>query len=490
MNLTFWKKKRKPEEIILPSEIKAGKIEAGQKATLSVLGSVLPSGSIISKKNFIFDFDIDQLKKYPTTTLLKNLHYLNPDASMAIWTILRLANSGYNLKVTNLDGSEFEEGYNYIFNEVLPQINRDRGGFDGFVDMIHKTTLVMGAGSCEVVLAPDLRTILDFVAVDPATVYFKQETLPDGRINYVPFQYQRGGQVLLDKEGFYYVPLDVDIGDPNGISPIVSMLQVIFFQMQLYADLQRVIHSQGYPRIDVKILEEVIRNNAPRTLLNNPKKLVAFIDEQIKSIKSQYANLKVDDAFIHTDAVEVKVVESNQQMGSNARAILDAVDKSLANAMHILTIFINKHRGITETYGSVQWKIQVKTIESFQRVSSRIINQALTFALNIAGYQGNARIEYEPIPTESPFQQEEAEIMKVKRVTLMRDAGYISHDTAAALLTDMEHAEAEPVAIYGPKGVGDSGSGGNVNENNELGNHYPNVPITKKNNSQKKTKKS
>ena len=441
----------------------AGKIESGQKTKASILGNYGTSSGFASKRDYIFDLDIDTLKLYPTTTLLKNLHYLCPDASMAMWTLLRLCASGWELKCSNLDGTENPVGYEYLKNEVIANVNRERGGFDAFLDILHKTTLILGAASCEVVLAPDLRTILDIVPIDPATLDFKSELMTDGQERYVAYQQQLSGAVKIDKAGFYYVPLDVDIGNPIGVSPVVSMLQIIFFQMQMMDDLQRVTHNQAWPRLDVSILEDVIRANAPRNILANPTKLVEFMDQQMALIKAEYANIDPDDAFIHTDAVKVDIKEASQALGSNARAILDAVDKNLANAMHILTIFINKHRGITETYGSVQWKIQVKTIESFQKCTSRIINDALTFALNIAGMQGIAEIVYNPIPTESPFQQEEAELMRAKRVTFLRDAGYINHDTAASMLIDANSAEGEPVAMFG------GGKGGDSVENDNSG---------------------
>jgi hypothetical protein len=441
-------KKQKGDIPGFPRQNLAGKIQIGQKSQASILGIYGGGSGILSKRKYIFDIDVDELRKYPTDTLLKNLHYLNPDASMAVWTLLRLCASGWSLKVTTLDGSENPQGYYYLANEVIPYVNRDRGGFDAFMDVLHKTTLILGAPSCEVVVAANKKSILDIVPIDPATIHFKPEKLSDGRERYIPYQYQMHGEVSLDKPGFYYVPLDVDIGDPNGISPIVSMLQIIFFQMQVMSDLQRVVHNQGWPRLDVSILEEVIRNKAPRSLLTNPKKLAEFMDIQMGLIKEEYSKIHPDDAFVHTDAVKVDAKGPSQQLGSNAKAILDTIDKNLANSLHILSIFLNKQRGNTETYGSVQWKIQVKTIQSFQRACSRIINDALTFALNIAGIQGYATVVYEPIPTESPFQAEEALLMKVRRVTYLRDAGYIKHDTAASMLIDAEYAEDDPHPMF------------------------------------------
>jgi len=463
----------------LPRQNLAGKIQVGQKSQASLLGVYGTGANLMSRRKYIFDLDVDQLRKYPTDTLLKNLHYLNPDASMAIWTLLRLCDSGWSLRVLNIDGTENVDGHYYLSNEVIPNVNRERGGFDAFMDILHKTILILGASSCEVVVAPNKRSVLDIVPIDPTTIFFKHDRLADGRERYIPYQQQLRENVLLDKPGFYYVPLDVDIGDPTGISPIVSMLQVIFFQMQIMADLQRVIHTQGWPRLDVSILEEIIRNKAPRSLMTNPKKLAEFMDIQMGLIKEEYAKIDPDDAFVHTDAVKVEIKEPNQQMGANARAILDAVDKALANSMHILTIFINKHRGITESYGSVQWKIQVKTVQSFQRVASRIMNDALTFALNLAGIQGYAEVVYDDIPTESPFQTEEAGLMKARRVTYLRDAGYISHDTAASMLIEAEFAEDEAHPMYydeeeetddggNKKGeVGGSGEGGENEEDDD-----------------------
>ena len=424
-------------------------VKSGQETTASILGAYESEGdSIVPKREFIFDMDINVLRRFPTDVLLKNLQYLSPDVSMAIWTILRLCMSGWKLVVHDLAGKEYLAGYDYIWNEVIPNVNRDRGGFDSYLEMMHKTALVLGAVSSEVNLASDLRTVSDIIAVDPSTINFKKRKLTDGSVLYVPFQYLATGEKVIDKAGFYYVPVDADIGDPSGVSPIVSMLQIIFFQMQMMNDLQRVIHTQGYPKVDIKIVEEVIRKNAPRSYLSDPVKLVTFVDTQIKLIKQAYAKIDPDDAFIHTDAVDVSIVEANQQMGANARAILDTVDRQLANSIKILTIFINKHRGITETYGTVQWKIQVKTIESFQRIVKRVVDHALTFCLNQGGMQGNAMIEYEPIPTESPIQIEEALLMKTRRLTFARDAGYILHDTAAQLLFDQDGAESKEVPMF------------------------------------------
>ncbi|GAG74654.1 unnamed protein product, partial [marine sediment metagenome] len=273
-----------------PRTSKAGVIKpvkSGQEAKVSLLGTY-SSGldEVIPKRNYIFDIDIDILKRYPTETLLKQLHYLCPDASMAIWTVLRLCMSGWNLEVHDLSGKEYLAGYDYIWNEVISHVNESRGGFDSYLEMMHKTALILGAVSSEVVLADDLRTVKDMVAIDPSTINFKKKLLPDGQTLFVPFQQLSTGENIIDKAGFYYVPIDVDIGDPSGISPIVSMLQIIFFQMQMMNDLQRVVHTQGYPKIDIKILEEIIRQNAPRSYLTSPKKLVAFIDAQIASIKT------------------------------------------------------------------------------------------------------------------------------------------------------------------------------------------------------------
>jgi len=440
----------------------AYKIEAGQltKPSISMFGSMLSGDTnmnIVSRRNVIFDCDVSRLKRYTADQLLRNLPAINPDASMALWNMLRLCSAPVKFKVTDLSGRATDKGYQLIW-EYVNRIYRDRGGFAAFEGQLFKTVYVLGAACGETVLGADLKELLDFVAVDPTTIDFFARKLPNGQINYVPKQLQSGQYVSVEKEGFYYVPLDADIGDPYGSSPLLSLLQVMFFQMQVMADLQRITHNQGWPRLHVKVLTEILMKNAPPALQRNEGKLQNFIKNQLSDIQTIYQSLEPDDTFVTTDATDISEVGGKSGASASAKTLMDVIDIRMANGLKQLSIFLNKHSGKTETYGTVEWKIMVDAIESVRQVVKQVIDNGLTFILNQNGIQGYVEREYEAISTENLLTKETAEWLRTKRLTFARDAGLIGHDHTAQILFGLDEAEGEEVPLNVPKAFSSMGS--------------------------------
>ena len=62
--------KKKESSVPLRQNL-AGKIESGQATRASILGSYGGGSGFVSKREYIFDMDVDALRLYPTTTLLK-----------------------------------------------------------------------------------------------------------------------------------------------------------------------------------------------------------------------------------------------------------------------------------------------------------------------------------------------------------------------------------------------------------------------------------
>ncbi len=111
---------------------------------------------------------------------LKLLRDINPDASAAVWTFLRLANQGHEVEVYGPDGSIDEAMQEYINNELAPRIGKMyQGGTDQLINVLNLTGFTEGAQALEVELTERLDDIVDFHVLSPSKLSF----MPDKDTN-------------------------------------------------------------------------------------------------------------------------------------------------------------------------------------------------------------------------------------------------------------------------------------------------------------------
>ena len=164
----------------------------------------------------------------------------HPDISFAIWNFMRIGDSGYTLRVENVDDSEtYDDGLEEIQALVkrLSQPNVENfeisKDFDKTIQQLFLSTVMRGACALELVLTPSYDDVAFIAPVDPATVDFKFEN-----DRYVPYQDEE--TLSLDIPTFFYCGLDEMIDDPYGMSPILSALNAVIFQMQVLNDLKQI----------------------------------------------------------------------------------------------------------------------------------------------------------------------------------------------------------------------------------------------------------
>lgn len=438
--------------------VRAGQSTKSEVGLFGRFGGVL--GGMVPRRNVIFDLDVEALRRYPTEVLLRNLGLISPDASMAIWLMCRLCAREYTMEAIDEKGRESERGNQYL-QELLRSVNKESGGLPALVVQAVKSVYVHGAVSGEVVLAENLRDVLRLVMVDPASISFFRETEGELEIPVlVPKQRQGGQYVRLDKAGFYYIPLDADIGDPHGVSPVITLLHIVFYYMGVIEDLRQVVHNQAWERLHVKVVEEVIRKNASPKLQNNDKKMAEFIDSQLDKIWRLYTSMEPDDTFVTTDATEIKEVGGKSSGGSvSVKILLDVYNRLLSNALKMMSVFLNQHSGRTETYSSVEWMIQIAGIDSMREVVRKFFAEAFSFMLQVRGIPARCRMKFEPIPLNGIITEETVKWIRTRRVLYERDAGIIDHDHAAMILYGMERAEGEEKSVGGASQPSDAGAG-------------------------------
>lgn len=374
---------------------------------------------------------------------LKIIRDINPDASMAIWNFLRLSNQGHELECLKPTGSPDKQGLDYL-NSLAARIGKlYGGGADQLINVLNLTGYTQGAIALEVELNEQLNDVVDFHAVDPATLDFRKNR-ETGEIELVQKQLD-GTYRVMNPNQVFYQPFDPDIGDPYGRSPILPVLQIVFFQVEVLKDLKAVAHHQGHSRFDISVMEEsILKNIPPQVAAQGEDAVRSFVSKYIGDIEKMFKKLKPDDNFFHTDSVKVDMAGGTQGKSMDATALINVINQQVVTSLKQLPILLGRNEGTTETHGSIQWQIYVAGIESIQRGVKRIMERAYNVALQVQGRQSTAKLTFDKIRTTD--RQAEANAAQVETNTLIAQVnqGWIANDEAAMQVVGHK-AVSEPI---------------------------------------------
>ncbi|MCA4157660.1 phage minor head protein [Priestia megaterium] len=375
---------------------------------------------------------------------LKIIRDLNPDASMAIWNFLRLSNNGHELECLKPTGSNDKQGLDYI-NSLAKRVGAlYGGGVDQLINVLNLTGFTQGAICLEVELNEGLNDFVDFHAVDPSTVDFRKDK-ETGEVQLVQKQ-SDGTYKVLNREQVFYLPFDPDIGDPYGRSPILPLLQIVFFQVEVLKDLKAVAHNQGHARLDISIAEEAIIKNIPQEIkVKGTQAIAEYANTFVQSIQKQFSQMKADDNFFHPDFIKVDMVGGTAGKSMDATALINIINQQLVSALKQLPILLGRNEGTTETHGTVQWQIYVAGIESIQRGVKRVIERAYNVALQVQGRQSKARLTFNKLRTTDRFQDAQAEQIETNTWIARVQQGWADNNEAANEVVGHD-AVAEPQA--------------------------------------------
>jgi hypothetical protein len=435
-------------------------------------------GSLPRKTLRDLGLDDRKLKTYSVFELIDVLTDAHPDLSYALWNFIRLGNSGYSYTVKKIgSGKEYPQGVKEI-DDLFQRLRiPNMVGFekskniDKIIDQFFISAITRGAIACELVLTPDKNDVAFIAPVDPATIEFKIE---GGR--YIPYQDQ--GKIKLDIPTFIYEGIDERIDDPYGRSPFTSVLTIILFQLQVLNDIKAVVHNQGYPRLDIKVIEEVLLKRMPMAVRNNEVKKEQWLRDRLKEIIAMYNSLNPDDVFVHYDSVEIGEAGGKGGALIDPEKLMHAIDNLIQSGLKTLsTILGRRSTGNTESFAKIEIKLYLSGLAGIQKYIATVMEKILTLYLNIKGKQGIVEFRFKPIEIRSQLEQEQFRATQLNNIAFMYDRGWISQEEAARMA--IGHDPVSPVPLVqgsrirnadggtvGPTVDNNPSAGGNIDNSN------------------------
>ncbi len=415
------------------------------------------------------------------TEAIEYLKKVNPDVSMAVWNFVRMANQGNEMSFYALDKKTRLTNLENEWRDFAARINEiSNSGLDGLIDQLHYSAYLLGAMGVEVEVTPDRKDIYDVYLVKPQTIEWELKDINDRKI-WVPYQYNIHEKVYLDKTNanFIWVPTDPDIGDPRGTLNMSPVLQAIDFQMQILQDLQAVLHHQGYPKNDISIVLEQMMAICPPNVKNSSVELEKWLDAQYNNIVKMLENMPPDADYVHFDDIKINMNQgANASRSLDVRAISELVDTQTLSGTKQMAIFMNRNQGVTESWGSVQFKIFCAGIASCQRGSKRVVEEIARLWLRVKGYQAIPVFKHNVVDYNSEEQRMNIELLKQQFYAIAVLMGWIDNDVAA-----QEVMKAKKAVSKGPitdiKATFSAGGDNSVNNDKHSRTKLqPNIPQT------------
>lgn len=393
------------------------------------------------------NIDLTKLQSYTAEELLELLISVHPDVSHALYTYLRMGDTGLTFTAIKPNGNDDKSGQKVLdeikalLNSPLPSPGYQHGRALDKLDTVQRL-MVMVRGACagEVVLNERCTEVIDIVPVDPALIWFRREPITN---RLTPWQYVKnprmkagetwfGQYKQIDSPTFIYEEFDPMVDDPYGRTPFLPVLQVVFFHMQVLQDLKAVVHNQGYPRLDVSMLEEIMIKNMPRNIAQDPNKQKEYLTQRMQEAQKHFESLNPDDSMFHWDSVKVEYLKGgNSGPMIDVKKLIDIIDTQMATSLKTLLTLLSRHQGSTETYSSVDTQIYIKNVESARSVTKRFWKRAFSLSARVKGTQTNVEADYNPIDLRSENEVEKDRLAKIKNYVMAESNFYITGEEAA-----------------------------------------------------------
>jgi hypothetical protein len=394
------------------------------------------------------------LDRLPVSTLIKYLCNLSPDISKAVWDYQRLINPGYEILVTK-PGSETEDKKAKATLDLFLDFLKDEyGGFDVVINRMSIAAYLRGAVLAELVLDKAGKKPVDFVTPDPAIIRFKRKEDPERGYKWVMGQYQKGHFVAFERPTVRYVAIDPFPDEPYGRPPVGPALFSTLFLLGLLHDLRRVVSQQGYPRIDISLALNKLREAMPPDLEGDAKAVKEWVDGALNEVREIYKNLQPDEAYVHLDTVDIKrpvgTVDSDS-LGA-VDDLLKALERMSVRALKTMPLMMGSADASNETNANRQWEIFIAGIKSLQHLIEGVIERLLGLALEAQGVAAVVSFRFAEARASEEMRDAQTEGLKIANERQKYAMGWTTQDEAAETITGHKAAEPKPRVNIDAKG--------------------------------------
>ena len=385
-------------------------------------------------REYLRDLFTERLTAEDARALLETLFRTDPDVSAAVNAYLTVANTEPMFFIKDVDGQFDREAYKtlqtllnvFAFQADMTLGYEDRKDLAGICEHLRHMLLLRGAIATELVLNKQ-GIPYEFRILDPSSIRW-YERQPGVR---KPVQVLSGQnkETSLDIPTFFWSTFRQS---PVGIyptPPFVSAINTIASRQRVINDLYRIMSATGFPRIDVTVLEEVLTKNAPPAVRVKASALQEWVNARISEIRSAFANIAVDESLVHTDSVQVKILNEKAPaaIGVNVDNIISVLNaQNQAGLKSVSTILGRGESGVNTA--SVESRIFSLNADAINGPIAQMLSRAMTVALQLAGHPVFCEVRFRKAELRPVLELEPQLVMRQSRLLDALSLGVITDE--------------------------------------------------------------
>lgn len=381
--------------------------------------------------------DSTTLDRMSPADLTKLLIDLSPEISRAAFDYIRMFNPGWELKGFRPRTEEEDVAGQAALDAILLTLRKLYVSEDVVFNRLILAGYIRGAFFSEIVLDKAGKVPIDLATPDPWSARFRKVQDPERGTIYQLGQWQENGWVKIDSPTVAYIPIDPLPDSPYGRSSVAPAFFTAIFLLGLLHDLRRVIAQQGYPRNDIAIDLEMLRESMAVNLRDDPEEIKAWVDAVILEIEEVYEALAPDDAYVHTTVATLNrpVGTLNSDSLGELSNIIDELVRMATRALKSMALLMVIDESSSETHANRQWEVHIAGIKSMQHLLEALLENLFTVALRAQGIQTDVQFRFAELRASELLRDAQAEAMQIANASAKEAAGWISHEEASIEIT-------------------------------------------------------
>lgn len=365
--------------------------------------------------------------------LLKDLFKYDSDISATVNAYLTIANTKPTFTVYNMDDELDRDGLK-LLHQIISGLTQRRDYSTGFQfspkleeisEQLRYMILLRGGIGAELVFDKFL-VPAQIRHVDVATLNWYEKQAGQYKPEQEPPNANEA--ILLDLPNFFVKFYRQNPTEIYSESPFVSGINTVAARQQVINDLYRIMQKTGYPRMEITVIEEVLRKSAPENLKQNPNELRTWMNARLTEIANGVSDLRPDAAYIHFDAVEAKILnEGGPSRSLNATDIIDVLNAQNQAALKTMATIIGRGETGVNT-ASVEARVFSMSADSINVPLASMFEDMFTLALRLQGFDGYVKCRFAPAELRPDLELEPQRVMKQARALEELSLGLITDD--------------------------------------------------------------
>lgn len=384
--------------------------------------------------------------------LIRNLYKINPDMSIALQDMFKLANTGHDVNFPNNSDKEADAMRDHL-RIATKRWSMYTAGIDGLVNKMIVQLMVGGAISVEGVPNNDLSGLSTILFIKPDDIVFKR----DKEGVYHPHQLNKNWAAVnkqyikLNPDTYVYAGMYNDTDEPYGIPPFMASLDSLKSQQDMKINFKQIMEMVGM----VGFLEAKMQKPDQKASESDG----AYRARLNRTLRDLKINLRegMKDGVVtgYIDDHEFKMNSTTKELG-NLNIPWQMNQQSVANGLGINGAIIGTGNA-TEASTGVNLSKMISQLKNLQSIVGYVLEFLYSLELRLAGYNNKGiTITWGTTTVTDDVKIQQARQYKIQNLDLLYKAGIISQwQYAWEMGYDSPDQEEPRISLEDQAGVGD-----------------------------------